>query len=91
MWGSPPGDGPPKLQTLPSGQRGLIVDARIPFISLIPVAENVTLGLGHNWVRSEHLVLAIMQLVDPRLREVLERHRVFYNEVRRVVLELLQH
>jgi hypothetical protein len=83
--------GPPKLQTLPSGQRGIVVDFRTPLAPLLSAAEHEALGLGHNWVGSEHLVLAIIRLADPRLCEVLERHRVIYNEVRQAVLDLLQH
>jgi hypothetical protein len=35
-------------------------------------------------------LLAVVRLADPGLREVLERHRVTYEEVRRAVLDLLQ-
>jgi hypothetical protein len=82
--------GPPKLQTLPSGQRCMVVDSQAPLAPLLVAAEHEALGFGHNWVGTEHLLLAVVRLADSRLREVLERHRVTYEEVRRAVLELLQ-
>jgi ATP-dependent Clp protease ATP-binding subunit ClpC len=82
--------GPPKLQTLPSGRRGILVDYHTPLAPLLAAAEQEALGLGHNWVGSEHLVLAIVRLADPCLREVLDRHGVRYTEVRQAVLDLLR-
>jgi hypothetical protein len=82
--------GPPELQILPSGQRAIVVDFRIPLALLLAEAEHEALGLGHDWVGSEHLVLAIVRLAEPRLCAVLERHRVIYKELRQTVLDLLQ-
>jgi hypothetical protein len=82
--------GPAKLQTLPSGKRVAVLDFRTPLAPLLNAAEHEAIGLGHKWVGSEHLVLAIIKLADPALREVLERHRVTYDEVRNAVLDLLQ-
>ena len=62
-----------------------------PLEPLLAAAEHEALGLGHNWVGSEHLLLAILRLADSRLREVLERHRIVYDEVRQAVLKLLSH
>jgi hypothetical protein len=82
-------NGPPKLQELPSGGRGIIVDWATPLAPLLSVTEHEALALSHNWVGSEHLALAIIRLADPRLREVLDHHRVDYDAVRQAVLEIL--
>jgi ATP-dependent Clp protease ATP-binding subunit ClpA len=82
--------GPPKLQTLPSGQRVAVVDFHAPLAPLLAAAEHEALGLGHNWVGSEHLVLAVIRLADPRLRRVLEQHRVVYDSVLESVRDILR-
>ncbi len=82
--------GPPKLQTLPSGQRGIVVDHDAPLAPLLASAEHEALGLNHSYVGTEHLLLAIVQLADTRLREVLDRHRIVYDRVREAVVEVLQ-
>jgi ATP-dependent Clp protease ATP-binding subunit ClpA len=83
-------NGPLRLQTLPSGEQGIVVDFRAPLTSLLNTAEKESTGLAHNWVGTEHLLLAVIQLADPPLREVLKRHRVKYDGVRQSVLEALQ-
>jgi len=82
--------GPPPLQTLPSGQRGIVVDFHAPLAPLLDAAEHEALGLGHNWVGSEHLVLAVIRVADCRLREVLDRHRVGYESMQQAVLNVLR-
>jgi hypothetical protein len=81
--------GPLEFQTLSSGQRAIVMDFNTSLEPLLTAAEHEALGLGHNWVGSEHLLLAILRLADLRLREVLERHRVVYDGVRQVVQKLL--
>jgi ATP-dependent Clp protease ATP-binding subunit ClpA len=81
--------GTPHWETLPSGQRGIVVDFRAPLAALLDAAEHEALGLGHNWVGSEHLLLATIRVADPCLREVLDRHRVAYDAVRQTVLDIL--
>lgn len=78
-----------KLRTLSSGHCSLVMDIETSIIPLLAAAEHEALELGHNWVGSEHLLLAIVRLADPSLCEVLERHRIVYNEVRLMVLDLL--
>lgn len=82
--------GPPKLQVLPSGQRAIVVDFNTPLEPLLAAAEHEAIALGHNWVGTEHLLLAAVRLACPRLREVLDRHRVGHDEVRQAVVEILQ-
>jgi hypothetical protein len=72
-------NGPPRLQTLPSGQQGVVVDFRAPLAPLLDAAEHEALGLGHAWVGSEHLVLGIIRVADARLQEVFDRDRVAYD------------
>ena len=83
-------NGPPRLQTLSSGQRGVVVDFRAALAPLLGAAEHEARGLGHNWVGSEHLVLAVIRVADPRLREVLDRHRLGYERVRQAVVDVLR-
>jgi ATP-dependent Clp protease ATP-binding subunit ClpA len=82
--------GPGRFQVLPSGGRTIVVNFRAPLEPLLAASEHEALGLGHTWVGSEHLLLAIVRLADPRLREVLEQHRVGYDGVRQAVREFLQ-
>jgi len=56
---------------------------------LLRQAEHEALALGHNYVGSEHLVLAIIRLADPLLTELLQKHAVVYDRVKEAILELL--
>ncbi len=80
---------PPTLHTLPSGEKVLAMDFRRPVAPLLTAAEEEARGLGHSWVGSEHLVLAIVRVADARLRKVLAKHRLGYDRVRQAVLGLL--
>jgi branched-subunit amino acid aminotransferase/4-amino-4-deoxychorismate lyase len=46
--------------------------------------------LGHVWVGTEHLLLAIIASADRELAGLLERHKVFYEKVKGKVLELVK-
>ena len=81
--------GPPRLHILLSGHRMVAVNITAPLETLLGAAEHEALGLGHNWVGSEHLLLAIVRLADPRLRELLDHHRVVYDGVRQAVRDFL--
>jgi hypothetical protein len=82
--------GPPKLEVLPSGQRGVVMDFDALLEPLLAAAEHEALGLGHAYVGSEHLLLAAVRAAGPRLQEVLDRHRVGYDGIRQAVLEVLR-
>jgi ATP-dependent Clp protease ATP-binding subunit ClpC len=82
--------GPSELRALASGQHGVVVDFRGPLARLLEAAEHEALGLGHNWVGTEHLLLAVMRLAGPRLCEILQRHGLGQGGVRQAVLEVLQ-
>jgi hypothetical protein len=57
---------------------------------LLREAEHEALGLGHKYVGSEHLLLAIVRLADPALSELLRRHGAEYGRVKETVLRVLQ-
>jgi hypothetical protein len=77
--------GPPE-----SGRRVVVVDGETPLQPLLLAAENEALGLGHNWVGSEHLLLAIVRLASPQLGELLSRHGVLYDRLRQSIVAVLQ-
>ena len=56
---------------------------------LLRQAEQEAQELGHTYVGSEHLVLAIVRMADPALRPLLQGHGVSYYRVREAVVELL--
>jgi len=56
---------------------------------LLQQAEHEALALGHNYVGSEHLVLAIVRLADPVLADLLRNHSVDYARVREAIVALL--
>jgi ATP-dependent Clp protease ATP-binding subunit ClpA len=82
--------GPQRLQTLPSGQCGIVVDFQTPLAPLLAAAEHEALELGHSWVGTEHLLLAVIRLADPGLCEVLTQHRIMYDGARQAVVKCLQ-
>jgi hypothetical protein len=57
---------------------------------VIRQAEHEANELGHNYVGSEHLVLALVKLADPLLATLLKQHGVTYEKVREAVVRLLQ-
>jgi ATP-dependent Clp protease ATP-binding subunit ClpA len=57
---------------------------------LLQQAEHEALALGHNYVGSEHLLLAIIELADPALAAILSEHTIDHDRVRQAVLALLQ-
>lgn len=81
--------GPPTLVTLPSGQRGLVLDFRAPLEPFLMAAEHEARELGHDYVGTEHLLLAAVREADPRLRQVLDRHGLGYEGLRQAVLAAL--
>jgi Clp amino terminal domain, pathogenicity island component len=73
-----------------AGQPYVPWDSKDLLEPLLCQAEQEAKELGHNYVGSEHLVLAIVKLSDPALRTLLERHGVSYERVREAVVGLLQ-
>jgi ATP-dependent Clp protease ATP-binding subunit ClpA len=56
---------------------------------LLRQAEHEAKELGHEYVGSEHLVLAILQVAEPVLSAILRQHGVRYDQVKDSVVSLL--
>jgi ATP-dependent Clp protease ATP-binding subunit ClpA len=56
---------------------------------LLRQAEQEANEIGHNYVGSEHLVLAILKLADPELMTLLQQHGVSRKDVSEEVVNLL--
>lgn len=82
--------GPPEYQTLPSGQRAVEVDFDTPLEPLLTTAEAEALGMDHEYVGTEHLLLATIRRACPRLREVLQEHGITYVRVKAPIIEVLR-
>ena len=82
--------GPPEYQTLPSGQRAVVVDFDTPLEPLLTAAEAEALGMDHEYVGTEHLLLATIRRASPRLREVLQEHGITYVRVKAPIIEVLR-
>jgi ATP-dependent Clp protease ATP-binding subunit ClpA len=57
---------------------------------LLQQAEHEALELGHGYVGSEHLLLAVLRLADPALAGLLRRHSVDHARAREAVLAVLR-
>jgi ATP-dependent Clp protease ATP-binding subunit ClpA len=60
-----------------------------PLEPLLHQAEHEATDLGHGYIGSEHLVLAIIKLADPALTNVLQQHGLSHGKVREAVIYLL--
>jgi ATP-dependent Clp protease ATP-binding subunit ClpA len=58
---------------------------------LLHEAQHEASELGHDYVGSEHLVLAIVHRADPELRTLLQQHGVSHDRVKEAVTGLLHH
>jgi ATP-dependent Clp protease ATP-binding subunit ClpA len=56
---------------------------------LLQYAEHEALELGHNYVGSEHLVLAMARGFDPQLLALLQQNGVSHERLREMVVKLL--
>ena len=57
---------------------------------LLDEAQQQATQLGHNYIGSEHLVLTIVKLADPRLSALLRDCGVTYHQVRNAVIRLFE-
>jgi ATP-dependent Clp protease ATP-binding subunit ClpA len=57
---------------------------------LLQRAEHEALELGHKYVGSEHLLLAIVRLADSTLAAILQQHSIDHDRVKEAVLSVLQ-
>jgi len=74
---------------LATGKRAEIIDFRTPLEPVLAQAEHEALALGHNYVGTEHLLLAMINRACPRLLYLLAKHSVSYDRIRQSVLEAL--
>ncbi len=79
-----------RVVVLPSGRRAAAVDTEGPRKPLLEQAEHEALGLGNDWVGTEHLLMASVRSACPRLADLLRRHGIHYDGVRFAVLETLR-
>lgn len=56
---------------------------------LLSRAEEESRALKHDWVGTEHLLLAIISTADAELSSLLQRHGVIYESIQETILELL--
>jgi ATP-dependent Clp protease ATP-binding subunit ClpA len=82
--------GPPEYQTLPSGQRAVVVDFDTPLEPLLATAEAEALGMDHEYVGTEHILLATIRRACPRLREILQAHGITYVRTKAPIIEVLR-
>ena len=82
--------GPPEYQTLPSGQRAVVVDFDTPLEPLLATAEAEALGMDHEYVGTEHILLATIRRACPRLREILQAHGITYVRTKTPIIEVLR-
>jgi hypothetical protein len=80
----------PRFETLASGQRAIVLDRDTPRRPLLGHAEHEALSLGHDWVGTEHLLLAAVRFASPGFREVLDRQAISYDRVREAVVNVLR-
>lgn len=64
-------------------------DFRALLEPLLTQAEHEALAMHHDYVGSEHLLLAIVQMADAELTEILKRHGVTYGGAKTAVLDVL--
>jgi ATP-dependent Clp protease ATP-binding subunit ClpA len=76
-------------KALPPGQKVILVDFQSPS-QLLAAAEREAAKLGHEYVGSEHLLLATIAQACSRLRAVLEKHAVTHDRTREAILGLLR-
>jgi len=82
--------GPPEYQTLPSGQRAVVIDFDTPLEPLLATSEAEALGMDHEYVGTEHILLATIRRACPRLREVLQNHGITYVRTKAPIIEVLR-
>ena len=82
--------GPPEYQQLPTGKRAVVVDFDTPLEPLLTTAEAEALGMDHEYVGTEHLLLATIRRACPRLREVLQDHGITYVRVKAPIIAVLR-
>ena len=68
----------------------MVVDFDTPLEPLLTAAEGEALGMDHEYVGTEHLLLATIRRACPRLREILQNHGITYVRVKTPIIEVLR-
>lgn len=59
------------------------------FEILVQQAQSEAQQMGHDYIGSEHLLLAVIRLADLELGQILSKHRVAYDHTRHMILSIL--
>lgn len=82
--------GPQQFQTLPSGQKAVVVDFDTPLEPLLAAAEAEALWMDHTYIGTEHLLLGTIRRACPKLREVFQHHGITYVKAKGTIIEVLR-
>jgi len=78
-----------RFYALPSGQQIIDWDQDGPRQALLNHAEEEAQKMGHDYMGTEHLLLAAVNHACPRLSQLLNRHGITYGQTRDAVVDLL--
>jgi ATP-dependent Clp protease ATP-binding subunit ClpA len=79
----------PRFYALPSGQQAIDWDQDGPRQPLLNHAEEEAQQMGHDYVGTEHLLLAAINHACPGLGQLFNRHGITYGQIRETVVDLL--
>ncbi len=82
--------GGPHFEVMPNGDRSMVVDMDSPLRTLLELSERQSQKLGHDWVGTEHLLLAGVESACPRLQDLLGSHEIDFVRVRQSILDVLK-
>jgi hypothetical protein len=79
-------------QQTTSGKFSTVLPSDIPPLlkRLLQQAEQEAVAMGHNYIGSEHLLLAIIRLGSPALVDLLKRHSITYDGAKVAIVNLLK-
>jgi len=80
----------PRIDTS-DGRQVLVVDMETPQRPLKDLAEEQAHALDHTWVGSEHLLLAAVVSACPRFHDVLDRHGISMDSLRKQICDIHVH
>lgn len=79
----------PSVETDETGQARLAVDLTTPLQPLVDRAAHEATTLGHNYIGTEHLLLAAIRSTDATLQAIWTRHGVTYERAGQAIRALL--
>jgi ATP-dependent Clp protease ATP-binding subunit ClpA len=72
-----------------SGEPVPKADWQILLEPLLGQAERESAEIGHSYVGTEHVLLAVIKIADAKLSSLLDQHLVRYENVKKMILEIL--